>query len=79
MVAPLPNLHLHHPWHDIQQPKLQINPKGNLLIGDKHHLPSVIFNKRNDIFQKFSPQAAQGLDRGTGTKEMMTLEVCFEI
>jgi len=27
MVGPMPNLHLHHPWHDIQQPKLQINPK----------------------------------------------------
>ena len=36
MVGPLPNLHLHHPWHDIQQPKLQINPKGNLLIGNKY-------------------------------------------
>jgi len=27
MVGPMPNLHLHHPWHDIQQPKIQINPK----------------------------------------------------
>ena len=50
IVAPMPSLHLHHPWHDVQQNKIQINQKGNFLIGDKDLVTGIILN---NVFQRF--------------------------
>ena len=74
LVAPMPSLHLHHPWHELQQNKIQINPKGNFLIDDKDLVLGIIFN---NVFQNSClAVAGPGLALGIDTKETMTLEVC---